>query len=52
MLGIDGLNIDTVCVDEQSCASLASTFGQITAWSPSGMSTHIANPKALTPVAS
>lgn len=48
MLGIDGLNIDTVCVDEIGCASLAGTFSAITAWVPRVMSTNVANPKSPT----
>ena len=48
-LGLDGLTIDTVCVDEVNCSSLAGTFGAVTAWSPKVFSTHVSNPKSLTP---
>lgn len=49
-LGIDGLTIDTVCVDELNCASLAGYYSQQTAWTPRSMSTNVANPRAVTPV--
>lgn len=49
-LGLDGLTIDTVCVDEVNCSSLVGTFGTVTAWAPRNLSVHIGNPKALTPV--
>lgn len=40
-IGIDGLTIDSVCVDEVNCASLASTFSTQVALKPKQMSTSV-----------
>lgn len=50
MLGIDGLNIDTVCVDEQDCFSLSGTFTVTSLFAPRPMSTNIIAKNPLTPV--
>lgn len=39
--GLDQLTLDTVCIDEVNCASLAGTFGAQTALKPRQMSTNV-----------